>query len=129
LTASAERTIEITRIRSVKGLGAAASGGARSDRVSAMYNVSDRFLVFVPVSGDTWQLCDQTLPDDDPRAVIAIATRAVFGVDVIWRHGIRAPRRFDRLDDVVRTAADVLSPRSGGPRRPVPIPHRPPARG
>ncbi|AZC13054.1 hypothetical protein [Microbacterium sp. ABRD28] len=94
-----------------------------------MYNLSERFFEFTPASGDSWQLRDRVLPDGDPRGVIAIVTRVAFGVDVIWGRGIRAPHHFGGLDDVLRTAVEVLSCGSGGPRRPVPIPHRRPARG
>lgn len=91
-----------------------------------MYSLSDRSLDFVPLDDGVWRLCDLTLGDEHPQAVIATVERTQVGVTVVWHRGIRAPRHFTRLEDVRRTAVEALSSASGGPTRPIPIPHRPP---
>jgi hypothetical protein len=91
-----------------------------------MQSLSGRFLEFVPAGDEVWHLCDRSLSEDHPQAVVATVKRTLRGVTVVWHRDLRAPRHFSRLDDVFRTAIEVLSCGSGGPTRPIPIPHRPP---
>ncbi|GAA1998618.1 hypothetical protein GCM10009777_39890 [Microbacterium pumilum] len=76
-----------------------------------------------------WRLCDATLPEDDPRRVIALAELKDEHVTVLWLRERNSRSTFATFEQALG-AAEKIAYKADRRRasRPVPIPHFPPRR-
>lgn len=80
------------------------------------------------LSSDGWRLCDESVPEDDAAHVLAYIEQSDGGVDVVWLYGAFGHDRLDSLHDALVVATALLAESDAvALRRPVPIPHFPPA--
>ena len=67
-------------------------------------------LEAIPVGDCSWRVSDMSVPEEDPRHVVAFVEANGDEVETVWIRGARtAPGRFDDLDSALDAIDDVIT--------------------
>lgn len=67
-------------------------------------------LEATPVGDCSWRVSDMSVPEEDPRHVVAFVEANSDEVETVWIRGARtAPGRFDDLDSALEAIDDVIT--------------------
>lgn len=81
------------------------------------------------VGEGSWRLCDASLPENDPRRLVAYVEQEGDRVVVLWLRRVHTDAAFATLDQALEAADEVLALEErdrNRASRPVFIPHFPP---